>query len=326
MRKRILNILVVILLGLAMAGGGVEVYARHKHLDVMGQRPTILRPTPAGLSRPAPDGWGVAYLPRDFEMLEGGGFKSSWGVCRPDFAGRTVLAFGDSTTRQSGGVGLQPRTSVEEAQKTWPAFLNLGSDVQVCVIAEDGYHPRDIELILKKVLPTLKVDLLVGMLCFNDGYEFAPQLALDVTKGTALFNLPLKMAVYPPWDIPWLWDHSEAFRYLHWYMANESGLKKMRKSQYSGVPTSESLIAIASFDVPLVLWYLPHLSFQADQDQRTLQSVAEAELPINQLVLDGNPIDLRYQFDDPIHLSERGHRQVAAQIAKEVTSILEFLP
>jgi len=104
---------------------------------------------------------GVDYLPRGFTLDEAG-FTSAWGRCDFDHAGSTALVFGDSVTRQVG-LPADPRFQADDPRLTWPALLKraLPAEWQLCVFAEDGYHPADYAAVAEVLVPTLQPELLL---------------------------------------------------------------------------------------------------------------------------------------------------------------------
>ncbi len=319
MRRRLAILLVATLIGLLATAGWAEWYARENRLDLRDQKATLMgKARGEATAIAAPPDWGLAYLPRRFALLEGGGFRSAWGECKPDFPGKTILAFGDSTTRSAGKEGAQPRTPEEEARFTWPARLDLGKDVQVCVLAEDGYQPVDQLALMQKVLPGLKVDLIIGLLCFNDGHTMTPSISVAVPEGVALYSMPRHWVVYPPLYQPWLLKQSEAFRYLHRRLAEKTGKSIQVPTRVPEVPAATTFRAISKLGPPLQLWYLPHLSGKVEEDRETQRAVAAAGLPLNVVQLTGTLREIQREYLDRVHISDFAHGQVAQQMRAKV--------
>lgn len=326
--RRPLLALAALLLALPLGMLGVELYARRAHLDLRAARATaIQRQTGQWMAaRAAPDGWGVPYLPRVFS-LGPEGIETAWGTCRFDHAGPSLLLLGDSTTRQasspqrSRALPFPPADQPDaiarhEAARTWPARLAaaLPPGTQRCVLAEDGYHPADLLELARRMRDRLELRGLVVLLCANDIEDIAARVAIPRDDGLLLVELPPWRLVHRDLFQPWLFERSEAFRFLHHQLAQGS-------SRGYELPVDDRQLGWEAsirglLDLGARLFYLPPLDEEAaardpawDRLRAVDPQAVRLELP--------PPMDRwRRAQADPVHLSDEGHEEVARQVAR----------
>jgi lysophospholipase L1-like esterase len=269
---------------------------------------------------------GVDYLPDDF-VLEEGGYHSRWEFCDFDHEGPTILALGDSTTRQSMRIEGEARYG-DQPEDTWPKLLQarLGGDVQVCVAAENGFHPRDLAMMLAALQPRLEPDLVVALLCANDLIELAPRVR--VRRGDALVfyrALPERLVIPAAYWYP-LYVRSEAYRFLHWRLARLlpglSGTIRVQLRDAFG--TDEALRRLDAPPAELGVWFLPELG----QDDEAVQAKVEllstrSGVPIRAVPLPQPRERFRRTEDDPVHMNLEGHERVVDAMLPWVRQALE---
>jgi lysophospholipase L1-like esterase len=300
--------------------GGLEGYARSQALDL--RQGSAIAATGREVQHQAegrfdPTGdWGVAYLPRG--LTEGpAGFTTPWGSCSLDWSGRTVLVLGDSVTRQATP---GPHTH----GGTWPMQLTWPEDVQVCVLAEDGYHPAEYAAMADKVRRDgLEPDLTLIVLCENDVQDLPARYPVQLDGRVALYEPPTHTLAWAPAWQPWLYAHSEAFRFAHWRLAVAN------PDQAAQIPAtvtqrdvSPALLALQDAG-PTEIWFLPPLRVQDDPlSSGRLENVNQTVSGIRVLDRGTDPASLRRQPDDHVHLNDAGHAWIAAQIQPVVDDAL----
>lgn len=315
MRGGIVLATVVVLLG------GVEGYARSQHLDqrqgsAIAATGREVQHQAEGRFDPTGD-WGVAYLPRG--LTEGpGGFTTPWGGCDLSWSGRTVLVLGDSVTRQATP---GPHTHAG----TWPMQLTWPEDVQVCVLAEDGYHPAEYAAMADKLRRDgLEPDLTLIVLCENDLQDLPARYPVHVDGRLALYEPPSHTLAWAPAWQPWLYGQSEAFRFVHWRLA----VAQPQRAAKIPASTSERQVAPALLELqaagPTRIWFLPPLRVQDDPlSGARLATVSQTVPDIQVLDRSDDPVSLRRAPDDHVHLNDAGHAWIAAQIQPVVDAALQ---
>ena len=307
----------------------MEGYARLRHLDRLRARATAVggRQTAASHFQLSPADWDLPYFPRVFD-LDDQRLITAWGTCRFDHPGRTVLVLGDSTTRQASGGGIGDNSPEGEAARTWPALLagSLPSDIQVCVVAEDGYHPADHLELLRRLAPRMRPDLVVLLLCANDLVDQAEWVGVARDGWVVVYEMPTTVPVFRPMWSPWLFEHSEAFRFLHWQLSSRFGQRYDLAVEERPRQALASLAAIQAQAPALLMAYLPMLD-DADQDDLLARRRLVAEGLPHQLLSLQPPWDpLRREAGDRMHLSDRGHALVAEQLEPSILSALPPAP
>ncbi|NOY24837.1 MAG: hypothetical protein GXP62_03100 [Oligoflexia bacterium] len=304
---------------LVLAGlGGLEGYARLRHLDRRTARAIAVSGQPSSASdfQLLP----LAYLPRVYTLTDQA-LTTAWGTCRFDHVGRTILVLGDSTTRQ---------TSSDVAERSWAGLVaqTLPDDVQICVVAEDGYHPVDYAVLYAKLAPLLHPDLLVTMLCNNDLYDIASRIAVAENGWTVVYEQPSTTPVYPPLWQPWLWNHSEAYRFVNWRLAELTGDSVELPVSGRRLSYRSALKTLIDSDIPVVIAYLPPISEQVAQDIPTAMALAwlKARHPVLHLDLQPPIEPLRRTPSDDVHLSDLGHQRVAKQLGPAILNALAKIP
>ena len=298
----------LLLLGLSLGAGlaGVEALAWWMNLD--GRQGEAF----VGLGTSTMHGGedlGLPLTPRGLQRTATG-LDTPFGPCQRDFAGRTLLVLGDSTTVQSTIHG-QPTDIVS----TWPLFLGreLGVDWQVCVLAEMGFHPSDHEQLLAVVRGHLPADLqAVILLCENDLGGQRERLRTRF-RGEEVAGLkPTAMRAWPTMGTGLLWRRSQAWRYLSFRMAERTGEAVVMPIPVVERSAEEAPAALAE-ELPLTAWYLPRLDGQ-DKGALARQVAERAGVPLRVVELPDPPSSVARQPDDKVHLNEAGHRVVAAQV------------
>lgn len=320
----------MVLLGSLVLGlGVVEAYARARSLDRAIARATAVAGRHTGSSefQPAPDHWDLPYLPRFFRLDEQQ-LETAWGSCRFDHPGPTILVFGDSTTRQASS-GNRSRSQPfppdsdrdalarHEARRTWPAALaaTLSPDTQLCVVAEDGYHPADYRELTRHLLPLLNPEQVIVLLCENDLQAIAAREAVPGDQGwMVVYELPHTRPVFPPLWQPQLYEWSEAFRFVHLRLALATGRRVDITMEHPTLPWAESLREIAEA-VPTRLVFLPPLVEPGLPSATHAARLGELGLPVQVISLPPPFDPWRRDARDEVHLSDEGHAEVARQIA-----------
>lgn len=268
---------------------------------------------------------GVDYLPDEF-VLEEDGYHSRWGFCDFDFDGPTILAMGDSTTRQSM-VDRAEQHSIDLPRYTWPALLqnHLGAGHQVCVAAENGFHPRDLSKLLEALQPRLQPDLVLALLCENDLAELSPRVRVDRGDAYVFYRAVAERPVLP--SLYWypLYVRSEAFRFLHWRLASampdKAGEIRMALSDAFGV--DEALRRMDAQPSQLKVFYLPTLDdAQPLQPMRLGQIAQRAGVDIRTVRFEGSRADYRRSEEDTVHLNLAGHQRVVHNVLPVVRAAL----
>lgn len=318
-RKRLL-ILPATVLALLIS---LEVTARTLHLD---QREQVSIAVDASLTRLMSDGsaWGVDYLPRQFS-LDDTGFDSYWGRCDFTAPGPRVLALGDSTTRQVGRLGPLPE-DLDPIALGWPMLLksHLRKDVQVCVIAEDGYHPFDQAILAERVARLWPPDLIVALWCDNDlDDEPARVMVREGDQMRIVLHNPFQR-VWRPFQWPWLIQRSEAARFIGSRLGTLTGdavdvpldLPRERR-------VLDAIRRIDALPGELRAYHIPALQ---EDDQwgvvRTNGLAEQAGVPIFNIPLPQPRESLRILDADHIHPNRRGHELVAAAMVQGALQIV----
>lgn len=256
----------------------------------------------------------VAYLP-SATSWDGTVLETMFGTCRTDHPGRTLLIYGDSTTVQG-----QIPTANSPGGPRWPTLLELPDDVQVCALAAEGYHPLDYVELHETLGPALDPDVVAVLLCANDRGDRRERLAVEMEDGiTALYEPPTHRLIVPALWQPWLYDRSEAFRFLHWRLAAD--MDEPHRIQLPGPSApgpEEPLDTLARMhDGPLVLAFLPPVA-APDVVERP-----KAKTPLRELELGPNPLSLRREPTDSVHLNSDGHRHIAPQLQVWIDAALD---
>lgn len=304
----------------------LEGYARARHLDRLRARTTAVggRQTAASDFQLSPLDWDVPYFPRVFS-LQSEVLQTAWGTCRADHPGRTVLVLGDSTTRQASGGGRGDASPQGEAARTWPALLapDLPADVQLCVVAEDGYHPADHLALLRRLAPILEPDLVLVLLCANDLVDQAQWVGVAQDGWVVVYELPATAPAFRPLWNPWLWSHSEAFRFVSWRLVERFGhgfdLPVGGAQPRRAIQSLHDLLAEAP---DLRLFYLPMLDDGDPDDLAARQRLVAEGIPHQALSLTAPWEPLRREAGDRMHLSDQGHAAVARQVLPAVAQAL----
>jgi lysophospholipase L1-like esterase len=268
---------------------------------------------------------GVDYLPDEFE-LEEGGFHSRWGFCAFGFEGPTVLAMGDSTTRQSM-VERDGQRFGDVPQNTWPMLLksHLGPGVQVCVLAENGYHPGDLSRLLEGIQPRLEPDLVLVLLCENDLAEAPPRVRVDRGDAFVYYRAVAERPVVPALYWYPLYLRSEAFRFLHWRLAlawpSRAGEIELTLRDTIGV--DGALRSMEDQPGALGVYYLPLLDdAEPAQPPRLAELNRLAGIEVHPVVLPAPRAAYRRTDDDPVHMNLAGHQRVVEAVLPAVRATL----
>ena len=290
----------LLLLVTAVAG---EWIARDRHLDRSQGQTVALRQLSRGAWTDG-DILGVDYLPRLF-LLDGDGFTTSWGRC--DFDQPTTLVFGDSTTREAKILpGDADAGDADDAHLTWPVQLTL--DEQVCVVAEDGYHPHDFALIADALAPKMDLVRIVVLLTENDLTDRVARLPVRDGHVTVIYEPPTTRTINGSLWNPDLYAASELFRWIHWKTGDRTIDWETPELQAVG-----SLTRLQGY-APLSLFYLPQFVAGPMNGAVELESVRNEGFDIQVIELPADPIPLRKQSDDINHMNPEGHLVVAAQV------------
>ncbi len=297
---------VVVAVAAAATAAGVEAYSRHAGLD----RLQLERmPVAAQLVTPPPQLSAVDYLPREFR-LDAQGFDTAFGRCDLGWPGRTLLALGDSTTVQTTVDG-QP----EDHQGSWPLLVGqaLGPDWQICVLAEDGYHPSDLATLWQALDLDLQPDLAVLLMCSNDLVDRRPRSLVQEGGQTFLAWTPDQPVVWRQLWNPWLYQRSEAYRHFTWRMALATDDAARIPTQVQGRPTGPALAALDDA-LDLLVFYLPDLVAGQGAPPALARLAQEGGVEIQPVQTGADPEALRREPIDPVHLNEAGHARVAQQV------------
>lgn len=322
--KRV-RVLLTALASLLGGAAGVEGVARWLDLDtrqqeILGYDPQRQWEIPATdeLLRAARR-LGVDYLPVGFS-LDGDGFDSRWGRCDFRHPGPSVLVFGDSTTLMSSDAETARGDAV-----TWPSLLRqrLPPGVQVCVVAEAGYHPAHYLRFLTLLRDRLHPAVVVVLLCDNDFSEYTT--AWPVRRGgrTLLVRPAAQYLAWRPAYVPWLWRSSEAYRYIAWRVA----LARPDEAEAIVPPARvlkglEALTALALLAPRLLLFYLPPLDREREGRSPFTEMLVGYGLDAWPIVLPGPPEGFRRTPEDTVHLNAEGHGVVEAVIGPRVVETM----
>lgn len=281
----------------ASAASG-EWIARDRHLDRLQGQTVAMKELSRGAWTDG-DLLGADYLPRLF-LLDGDGFTTSWGRC--DFDQPALLIFGDSTTREAA---ILPGDQ-DDAHLTWPMQLQLTE--QVCVIAEDGYHPHDYALIAEQLAPRMELTRILVLLTENDLTDRVGRLPIRDGHVTVIYEPPASRVINGAFWNPWLYGRSELFRWLHWKTGDRT--IDWEKPELRTLASLQALQAHAELD----LFYLPQLITGPMNGALALEAVREAGFEITLIELPEDPTGLRKQPEDINHMGPQGHKLVAAQV------------
>ncbi len=331
--RLVLALLVVVAATLLAGAAGVECWARLRDLDrLQAQRVAVAEGdwfgesrieaiAPAWRERAAPllD----AYLPAGFR-LDDGGFDTAWGRCSFEHPGPTVLILGDSTTRNTRGKGVVG----DDPAFTWPAMLRaeLPDEVQLCVIAELGYHPSDQLRYLEVLGPRLEPAAVVVLLCDNDLEPSSPRLRVPRDGATVYYSLPDTQQVWRPLYLPWLHRRSEAARFLLWRLAlaRPEAAVGVPARGVEPTPSLDSLARMQAFPAPVLLFHLPVLRSDGPVEPGVQALYDQRRVPFHRVELGPDPEALRYSPPDPIHLNVAGHRVVVQNVAPLLRATLGY--
>lgn len=305
-----------------------EVLARHMRLDLRsGEAIAVASAGPKGLHARA-GGLGADgepdFLPRGFKR-DAQGFDSGWGRCDFDHPGPTVLALGDSTTRQSARPGYQGQDSQpdDRSEWTWPAQLSalLSPEVQVCVLAEDGYHPHDLALLAPEIIRRLQPVTTVYLMCSNDLQERPQRLMVEIDEDWLSYHqAPSYSLVWRPLYQPWLLKHSEAFRFAHHRLAQDSAWAIRIPLDVPYMQPVPALQELERSSQQLQVFYLPEISEQQTADlQRRLEGIVQSSgVAIRPVQLPQPKQRFRRESWDTVHLNRDGHALVADAILQQL--------
>jgi hypothetical protein len=307
----------------------IEAYARLNHLDRRRARAIAVggRQTAASHFQLTPADWDLPYLPRVFDLDEDR-LVTAWGTCRFDHPGPTVLVLGDSTTRQASGGGPVDSTPTGEAARTWPGRLAglLPPEIQLCVVAEDGYHPADQVVLLRKLAPLLRPALVVVLLCANDLLDKVEWVGVAQDGWVVVYEAPTTVPVFRPAWNPWLWENSEAYRFASWQLALRFGQAYELEVGSATWYARASLAALQAEAPKLVMAYLPMLDDAHEDDLRARRRLVAWQVPHKVLELQPPWKPLRREAGDRMHLSDHAHGLVAEQMGPAILAALSSSP
>ena len=256
---------------------------------------------------------GVDYLPDEF-VLEEGGFHSRWGFCDFDHPGPTILAMGDSTTRQTM-VERDGQRSGDMPQNTWPKILEqrLGGGAQVCVAAENGYHPGDLARLLEALQPRLEPELVLALLCDNDLMEIPARVRVERDDVFVFYRAVDHALVVAAWYWYPLYVRSEAYRFLLWRTAlafpGSAGEIDIELPDAIGVELALQRLDASSGE--LGVYFLPTLDDGSASLAPRLQELEELSgVIISAVVLPSPRSHYRRTPEDSVHMNSDGHRAV----------------
>ncbi|MCB9742240.1 MAG: hypothetical protein H6741_35590 [Alphaproteobacteria bacterium] len=318
MRARVVLIPLLTSIALALSLEGV---ARVMHLDARQRQAIRVERSLLIANMPGAAGaaLGVDFLPRGFS-LDAEGFTSVWGRCDYAYTGRSLLVFGDSVTRQ---VDLPPGPGhlPDDPNFSWPSLLvhTLPGDWQLCVIAEDGYHPSDYAALARIIAPALEPALTLVQLCENDLVDLIPPVAEPLPDGgVALYSPISAYLAYAPLYEARLFAASEAFRFLHWRLQAQLGQTREVPTTPPGRrPLSEALQALDALGAQI--FYVPALLHPPQApSEPSWANVTRSGVSVTQLALPPPLTRLRHAHDDPVHLNHKGHAAVAEAVQAQV--------
>lgn len=317
MRRRWL----VLPLTLLVAAAVVELSARALNLDARQGEATLLAhgrvdrgPWASGAAI------GVDYLPHPFEQDEAG-FTTRWGRCDYGHPGPSLLVLGDSTTRR-----LAQGAQRDPPELSWPRLLaaELPENVQLCVLAEDGYDPTDLAALHAAFAPRLQPTLTLALLCANDLTDRPARTLKTDARGLAIYNPAAQQLSWPPLYWAPAFQASEALRFVHWRVATAtaSGAPVPGGQPLTRQP-AEALARLQSAPGELLVAYLPELISGLPPGNPRLEQLARSSgVPISALQLPAPLPALRIDPADPLHINAAGHRGVADALVMELPSAL----
>ncbi len=333
MRRRAVLLSVVTALTASFA---VEWCARSMQLDIRQQQAIAIAAGAQPENSPGDTystllsseiGASLDYLPRGFR-LEKHGFQGNWGWCDFAFDGPSVLVLGDSTTRQS--MALEEGANAGDfARHTWPALLQqeLGDGVQVCVIAEDGYHPQDLLVFVQLLEPLLKPVAVLGLLCENDLMDFTPRVALEREDGVVFYRAQPRRMVFSPLLSRSLYQWSEAYRFLQWRLALAFPRYQDHVDVHLvGAKALEQILSeMETATGRLGLFFLPTLQDERQDYLRRRLAVVErtSGVDIVPVPLHAPLSQFRKDPPDTVHVNVAGHRQVVGTVLPHLRAWLE---
>ncbi len=329
--RRALALLLVAVVTALLAAVGAESWARVRDLDRLQAEGVAVSEgswfgesrieaiSPPWRDRAAP--LLESYLPAGFRLDEAG-FDTAWGRCDFEHPGPSVLILGDSTTRNTRGKGVFQ----DDPAYTWPAMLReeLPEQVQVCVIAELGFHPRDQLRYLEVLGPALEPAAVVLLMCDNDLEPSSPRLRVPRDQATVYYAFPDTQRAYRPLYQAALFRRSEAFRFLHWRLALSRPDQAVEVPSAAARPTPalDTLARIQAWPAPVLLFHLPVLRAEGPVEPGVQALYAQDRVPFHRVDLGPEPERLRYSPPDPIHLNVEGHRAVVRSVAPVLREVM----
>ncbi len=305
-RRRLLGAAAVVLVGTL---GAIEHWARREHLDLWQGLNTGMPGTDTvPRSAHGVDLSAVDYVPRGFTLTPTG-FTSRWGTC--DLTRPHWLALGDSTTTQTTAGG---RTT--DFANAWPLAIRTGGP-PVCVLAEVGYHPSDLVALIEALGDRLRPERTLLLLCGNDLGDVTPRRATRVQGRWALASPPTQFTVWKDAHWPWLFSHSEAWRFTSWQLALRTG----RSATLPAAPTEvrRAVPALRRLaELRPITRMVPRLEAAWMRPVELAGIAREAGLDVAMVPRPADPVALRRDSNDAVHLNERGHAWVAAAFQAEI--------
>lgn len=315
----------------AAAALGVELAARALQLDLIqlervavdegepfgGSRLDAIAPAWRERAAPLLEG----YLPTGFTLSEQG-FASHLGTCRFDHPGPTVLAMGDSTTVMTADPDSHhPPKGAGDPAQIWPALLaaELGPEVQVCTLAELGFHPQDHARFVEVLAPALEPALVVVLLCGNDLEPLAPRVRQPDGEGSIYYGSSGTQQAHGALPLRWLFAHSEAWRHLQWRAAQRwpEGMVALPSPRFPAQPASESLERLMTVGPKVELFFLPQL-----RDDSSPPDLGALGVGARIVDLPAPREALRYSPNDPVHMNAAGHRAVVEAVVPWARNVL----
>lgn len=294
---------------------GLEGYARWKHLDLLQASGVQLRRELSDI-RPRVmdkvDLQDLDYLPIGFEIRDGQ-IHSRFGTCQLDRPQPTLLALGDSVSTLSTF-----RPPATELQNTWAPQVAGALREQLCIFAELGYHPSDSAAFVEAIGSRLQPSQTVLVLCENDLRDQLPRHVVQDGRGWSLVPEPAAYAVHPSTWWPWLGRRSEAYRFLSYRLALATQQQMFwNRERAEHRPASEALRQLAHLH-PLVV-YVPNLTADWRRLPEVDQLAADSGVAILTMPRPADPLALRREPRDEVHLNERGHQLLAEAILETLS-------
>lgn len=310
------KLVIAVLFVLVASAGGMELLARWMQLDTL-QYSAMYIADHLTVPTPAQRAAGVDYLPRRF-TLDDDGFTTAYGRCSYTWSGRTLLVLGDSTTVQAGDT-----TSIHDIRDTWPLLVeqHLGPEWQLCVLAENGYHPADLAALWPQVQGPLQPDLTVLLLCDNDFAIQRHRVAVQDGSHYRLASPPERWQVWRYLWNPWLHRRSAAYRHFTWRMAKATGDDAWIAGSPDGRLPLPALQSLASLD-PLA-FYLPPVTDGAPVGEAFSRDSPQAPFDIAVIALPEPRSQYRRESDDHVHVNDEGHRIIARRVLDAIDARLD---